>query len=369
MKTSITFFLLLVVFLTATTAAQIKPPADKDDVIRIDTQLVDVPVAVVNEKGNAVAGLKKGDFRVLEDGKLQEIVDFSATSEPFEVALLLDTSGSTRSDLQLIQRAANEFVSSLRSGDRVSVTAYRSDVADGRAFAVSETLSRLTGDRAALRDAIARAKMSGGTPFYDSIIQIVEDIFRDAPAGDFRGRRALVALTDGVDSTSSTGFAEIKEKLGKLGIVCFFIKVDTREFFEEGLLGDCQTATRFSTAQIRRYYRSLGAKGNYEKATSFCQLGEFERLAVSKKLYEIADAEMLEVAKISGGKVFPLAELSDARDAFKSVAAELGSKYTLGYNPSNEKRDGTYRKIRVDVIGLPKATLVRARDGYTAPTQ
>ena len=78
---------------------------------------------------------------------------------------------------------------------------------------------------------------------------------------------------------------------------------------------------------------------------------------------------MLEVAKISGGKVFPLAELSDARDAFKSVAAELGSKYTLGYNPSNEKRDGTYRKIRVDVIGLPKATLVRARDGYTAPTQ
>lgn len=361
-------FLFLVVLLAVMAAtSQVKPPADKDDVIRVDTQLVDVPVAVIGEKGNAVAGLKKGDFKVFEDGKPQEIVDFSATTEPFEVALLLDTSGSTRSDLQLIQRAANEFVASLRSGDRVSVTAYRSDVSDGRAFAASETLSRLTGDRNALRNAIASAKMSGGTPLYDSIIQIVEDVFRDAPAGDLRGRRALVALTDGVDSTSSAGFAEIKEKLSKLGIVCFFIKVDTREFFEEGLLGDCQSATRFSAAQIRRYYRSLGAKGNYEKATSFCQLGEFERLAVSKKLYEIADAEMLELTRMSGGKVFPLAELSDAREAFKSVADELGSKYTLGYYPSNEKRDGTYRKIRVEVRGQPAGTQVRARDGYTAP--
>ncbi len=371
MKIINAIFLLLVLLMTGqVVATQVKPtaekPAEKDDVIRVDTQLVDVPVAVIGAGGNAVAGLKKEDFKVFEDGKIQEIVDFSTASEPFEVALLLDTSGSTRSDLQLIQRAANEFIASLRSGDRVSVTAYRSEVADGRAFAVSETLSRLTGDRNALRDAIAAAKMSGGTPLYDSLIQIVEEVFRDPPAGDFRGRRALVALTDGVDSTSSAGFAEIKEKLGKLGIVCFFIKVDTREFFEEGLLGDCQSATRFSAAQIRRYYRSLGAKGNYEKAASFCQLGEFERLAVSKKLYEIADAEMLELAKMSGGKVFPLAELSDARAAFKSVADELGSKYTLGYYPSNEKRDGTYRKIRVEVRGQAPATQVRARDGYTA---
>jgi VWFA-related protein len=283
------------------------------------------------------------------------------------VALLLDTSGSTRSDLQLIQRAAMEFIASLRPGDRVAVTAYRTETADGRAFAVSETLSGLTSDRAALRAAVERAKMSSGTPYYDSLLQIAEKVFSNEPAEAFRGRRAIVALTDGVDSTSSADFAEAREQLGKLGIICFFIKVDTREYFEEGLLGDCELATRFSTRQIRRYYSSLNAKGAIEKAATFCQLGEFERLAVSKRLYEIADNELDELAKVSGGKVFPVAELSDARNAFKSVADEIGTKYTLGYYPTNEKRDGTYRKIKVELKGLPAGTTVRAREGYTAP--
>ncbi len=342
-------------------------PGEKEDVIRVDTQLVDVPVAVTNTAGVPVRGLKSSNFVLYEDGKRQEVVDFSTASEPFEVALLLDTSGSTRSDLQLIQRAAIEFVGSLRAGDRVSVTAFKTERDDTRAYAVADPLTGLTSDRAALKAAIERAKMSGGTPYYDSLIDIAEKVFRDPPGEAFRGRRALVALTDGVDSSSSADIAEIKEKLGKLGIITFFIKVDTREYFEEGLLGDCQSATRFSTAQIRRYYRTVNAKGNFEKAVTFCQLGEFERLAVSKKLYEIADAEMNDLARVSGGKVFPVAELSDARNAFKAVAEEIGTKYTLGYYPSNEKRDGAYRKIKVELKGVPAGTVVRAREGYTAP--
>ena len=74
------------------------------------------------------------------------------------------------------------------------------------------------------------------------------------------------------------------------------------------------------------------------------------------------------LAKTSGGKVFPVADLSEARAAFKNVADEIGTKYSLGYYSSNEKRDGTYRRIKVDVKGLPAGTQVRAREGYTAPT-
>ena len=66
-----------------------------------------------------------------------------------------------------------------------------------------------------------------------------------------------------------------------------------------------------------------------EKATNFCQLGDFERLAISKKLYEIADGEMTDLAKRSGGRVFPVADLTEARSAFRSVADEIGTKYTL----------------------------------------
>jgi VWFA-related protein len=344
-----------------------KPGGGDDDIIKIDTQLVDVPLAVVSPNGKPVGGLKATNFVVYEDNKRQEVVDFSTTTAPFEVALLLDTSGSTRNDLQLIQRAAQYFIDSLRPGDRVAIISYTTSRSESQAKAVSEVISPLTDDRRFLRSAIENVKTSNGTPYYDSLLQVVERVFKDKPKEEFRGRRALVALTDGVDSTSSADFPEAKQKLEQAGIVAFFIQVDTREFFEEGLLGDCQTAIRFSAAQIRRYYRSFKSK-SMEKAMDFCQLGEFERLAISKKLYEIADDEMDGLAKVSGGKVFPVADLTEARDAFKSVADEIGTKYTLGYYPSNDKRDGTYRKIRVEIKGVPAGTLVRSREGYTAPS-
>ncbi len=347
--------------------AQTQKAKENDDVIRVDTQLVDVPIAAIGPGGRPVRDLKKNNFVIYEDGKQQTIENFSATAAPFEIALVLDTSGSTRSDLQLIKKAAQDFVQSLRTGDRVSISAFNSGHKDGQTTAVSEVLSALTDDRTKLRSAIDAASNSFGTPYYDSILQVAETIFRDPPRDQFRGRRALVALTDGVDSTSLSDFAEVKEKLQKMGIVCFFIKVDTREFFESGLLGDCKSATRFSVAQIRRYYRSLNAKANIEKAVNFCELGDFERLAVSKQLYGIADGEMNELAKKSGGRVFPAADLSEARVAFKSVAEEIGTQYTLGYYSSNEKRDGTYRRIKVELKGLPAGIQIRSREGYTAP--
>ncbi len=342
-------------------------PVTKDDVIRVDTQLVDVPIAVNAANGMPVRGLNAANFVIYEDGKRQDVVDFSASAAPFEVALLLDTSGSTRADLQLIQRSAQDFVASLRPGDRVSIIAFNTERNSTQSFAVSEVLSTLTDDRKKLYAAIANIKTSNGTPYYDSLLQVVEKVFRDAPKDEFRGRRALVALTDGVDSTSAADFLSAKQELGQAGIISFFIKVDTREFFEETLLGDCHTAIRFSAAQIKRYYRSFNPKANIEKAVNFCGLGDFERLAISKKLYEIADSEMSDLAKSSGGRVFPVDDLSEARNAFKGVADEIGTKYTLGYYSSNDKRDGTYRKIKVELKAVPAGTQVRAREGYSAP--
>lgn len=349
--------------------AQDKKPGENDEIIRVDTQLVDVPIAVTNNTGVPIRGLKSSNFVVYEDGKPQEIIDFSTTSEPFEVALLLDTSGSTRNDLQLIQRAAAEFIASLRPGDRVALIAFNTERKDGTAFSTSEILSRLTDDRAVLKTAVERVRTSNGTPYYDSLLQVAEKIFAQRPTQAFRGRRALVALTDGVDSTSAFDFSLAKEELNSLGVISFFIKVDTREFFEQNLLGDCEQAIRFSSEQIRRYYRSISSKPGMEKAVNFCQTGDFERLAISKKLYELADTEMNDLAKTSGGKVFSVGDLSEARNAFKRVADEIGTKYTLGYYPSNDKKDGSYRKIKVEVKGLPNGTQVRSRDGYTAPSK
>lgn len=358
--------LALTIFLSAAGAA-FAQSSGNDEVVRVDTQLVDVPVAVTLPNGAFASSLKAANFVVYEDGKKQSVEAFSAVAAPFEVALLLDTSGSTRNDLQLIQRAAREFIAGLRPGDRVAVAAYTKQ-SDGRpGISVSEVLTQLTTDRAALYAALNRMNVSNGTPFYDSIEQAAAVIFKTKPAEEFRGRRALVALTDGVDSASASDFAAAKEAISEAGAVTYFIKVDTKEFFESQLLGDCESSIRFSAAQIRRYYHSIDPNGKTEKVSDFCELGDFERLAVSKRLYETADSELDELAKMSGGKVFPVADISDARSSFRSIAAELGTKYTLSYTPTNDARDGTYRKIRVETVGLPKGTTVRAREGYTAP--
>ncbi len=340
-----------------------------DEVIRVETQIIDVPVVVTDKDGNPIFNLKKNNFVIYEDGKPQEIADFSATAAPFEVALLLDTSGSTRQDLLLIQRAADNFIASLRTGDRVAIIAYRTEVEGNRAFAVSEVLSDLTDNRTKLKTALGNAKNTNSTPLYDSLLQVVEKVFGEKPKAEFRGRRALVALTDGVDSVSVGDFEEVREKFAASGIISYFIQVNTRDYFEENLLGDCESAMRFSTAQINRYYRLFPAKSNIEKITDFCKLGDFERLDISKKLYELAEKEMHELARNSGGKVFPIEDLSGARNAFKKVSEEIGTKYSLGYYSSNEKRDGKFRKIKVELKDVPAGVLVRAREGYTAPSK
>ena len=363
------FFLLwfsLILWFSTVVPAQDKKP-DDDEVVRIDTQLIDIPVEITDKGGKPILNLKQSNFVVYEDGKRQELADFSATNAPFEVALLLDTSGSARSELPLITRAAENFINSLRVGDRVSIISFKSDRVDNETVAASEVLMPLTDDRTKLKNILAKVSVSNGTPYYDGLAQIVEKIFGEKPKDEFRGRRALVALTDGVDSTSIGGFQEVREQFDQAGIVSYFIQVDTREFFEENLLGDCQSAMRFSAAQIRRYYRTFYPKSKVEKVSGFCQLGDFERLDISKNLYELANMEMQLMAKTSGGKVFPVADLSEARTAFSKVAQEIGTKYSLGYYSSNEKRDGSYRKIKIELKGVPVGSTVRARDGYTAP--
>ncbi len=343
------------------------PPKTEEEVLRVDTQIIDVPLVVTDKTGKPLLNLKRSNFVIYENGKQQEISDFTATNAPFEVALLLDTSGSTRSDLQLIQRAAENFIASLRPGNKVSIVAFRGAVRDNKTVAASEVLINLTGDRIKLKNALAQVKTSNGTPYYDALLTVAEQVFGDIPKEEFRGRRALVAMTDGVDSTSLADFAEARQMFGRQGIVSYFIQVDTREFFEANLLGDCEGAMRFSQAQIRRYYRTFYPKSKIEKVLDFCGLGDFERLDISKNLYRLADLEMQNLAKNSGGKVFPAADLSEARTAFTSVAREIGTKYNLGYYSSNEKRDGSYRKIKIELKGVPAGAMVRAREGYTAP--
>ncbi|HEY0320114.1 MAG TPA: VWA domain-containing protein [Pyrinomonadaceae bacterium] len=341
----------------------------EDDVVRVETQLVSVPTVVTDSAGHPLAGLRAENFRVLENGQPQVVSNFATADAPFEVALLLDTSGSTRADVQLIRRAASLFIDSLRAGDRVAIVSFNIVREEKDSLATVEIKTPLTSDRARLRSALETVGTSNGTPFYDALERMGDEVFREQPREEVRGRRAVVALTDGVDSSSDAEFAEARARLLRAGVTCYFIQVNTEDYVEERLMRDCNDfgTLRLSRTQLQRYRKIFVPRapaGDYE---SFCQLGPFERMQISRDLYNLARAEMSDLARSSGGKAFIAADLRDARAAFAQVANEIGTQYSLGYYPTNKARDGGFRTIRVELKGVARGAQVRAREGYYAP--
>ena len=360
-----------------TTESKKTPPAsasdevDEGDVVRVETQLVSVPAVVTDSAGRPVPGLKPENFRLVEDGQTQTITNFGTTDTPFEIALLLDTSGSTRDDVALIRAAANSFIEALRPGDRVGVVAFNQAQTIQAPIAVVEVLSPLTSDRESLRTAIDNLGASQGTPYYDGLEKVADSIFRDPPKDDVKGRRAIVALTDGVDSSSNSDFVTAKMKLARAGIACYFIQVNTEDFVEDRLMKDCQDDGQLalSQRQIQRYREIFFPKAKAENFNSFCQMGPFERMSISRELYNLARREMNDLSRVSGGRSFVAATLADARAAFAHVAEDIGTQYSLGYYPTNKNRDGKFRTIKVEVKGIKDKAVVRAREGYYAPKQ
>jgi Ca-activated chloride channel family protein len=361
---------------SATPAPQSKPQTpndaaqevDDNDVVRIQTQLVSVPAVVTDATGRPVTGLRADNFQVFEDGRPQKIANFSTTEAPFEVALLLDTSGSTRAEVGLIRRAALAFIEALRPGDRVAIVAFNTKQDGDTKLATVEVKAPLTDDRDELRQAVEAIGASNGTPFYDGLEKVAKEIFRDEPTKETRGRRALVALTDGVDSTSDSEFEEARAALKRAGLISYFVEVNTEDYVEERLMEDCQDdgALRLSSTQLERYRRIIAPNADSADFSDFCRMGQFERMHASTILYQVARKEMNQLARESGGKTFPAADLRDAQRAFKQVADDIGTQYSLGYYSSNTAHDGTYRTIRVQVRGVKDAQ-VRAREGYQAP--
>lgn len=341
---------------------------DEGDIVRVETQLVSVPAVVTDRNGRPLAGLKLENFAVMEDGKAQTLTNFATTETPFEIALLLDTSGSTREDLGLIRDAANAFIAALRPGDRVAIVAFKNRQDDGVPMATVDLRSSLTDDRGDLRVAIASLGTSNGTPFYDSLAEISKQVFREQPRDEVRGRRAIVALTDGVDSSSNVGFDDARATLARTGVAAYFIQLSTEDYVEDRLLKDCRDDGRLtlSSKQLERFRRLFVPGAQKEDYEDFCRLGQFERMDISRRLYNLARTEMNELARGTGGRNFSAATLRDARAAFAQVANEIGTQYSLGYYPSNKTRDGQFRKITVQVQGVKDAQ-VRAREGYFAP--
>jgi len=188
---------------------------DDGDTITFDSALVNTHVAVRDEKGRFVSGLTKDDFIVLDDGKEQPISYFSQESgQPLTVALVIDRSRSVQSALSKAQVAARNFFSSvLRAGkDRAAVLAFDSGV-----YVVQD----FTDDASALASAALKLTAAGGTSIFDAVYKTT----RDKLGGGEEGRRVIVLITDGDDTTSRASIDQAIEMALKNNVIIYAIRV------------------------------------------------------------------------------------------------------------------------------------------------
>ena len=192
------------------------PPEAPQDVetVKIDTDLVTVPLSATDRSGIYITDLSKEEFTITEDDVRQEIALFGKVAAPFHVVLLLDTSSSTREKLREIQKAASAFVEQLQPQDRVKVISFDDKVND---------LNEFTSNRDLLHAAINRTKSGEGTKVYDAIELAISTIRR------INGRKAIVLFSDGMDWHSDHAtFEGTVRSLDEEGVVVYPIRYDTR---------------------------------------------------------------------------------------------------------------------------------------------
>jgi Ca-activated chloride channel homolog len=336
---------------------------EQDDVVKLKADLVSVAASVRDAGGRVIKSLKAEDFIIYEDGARQQIAHFAATEEPFTLMLLLDVSGSTREEVALIKRAAKKFLEELRADDRVGVIVFSREI---------EMIAELTDTRARVEaeiDLVASPQgdeghqfnSKTGTSFYDALYLALEE----SPLKKAEGRKAIVCMSDGVDSTSLKPYRDIQPLAEKSEAALYFLQLNTEEATLAGLLKPRNDPgyLNFSESQVNRYFDEFDRESP-ERATPRHAISPLMRREMNAALYELARRQMKEMADSTGGRVYPVFTLMDLVGVYKQVADDLRSQYQIGYYPTNDKRDGRWREIRVEV--RPKGASVRARSGYRA---
>ncbi len=318
--------------------------------LELRSDLVSFTVSVSLPGGKALTTLTADNFTVYENGQRQKISYFATVETPVDIVLVIDDSGSMRNNLSMVKRAAEQFVDRMRSQDRAAVVAFGRQV---------ELLADLTHDRATLKSAIRRIPRGTGTAFYDALYLVAQEVLNGPTA-----RKAVIVLSDGVDSISYYHFEQASRALEQNGIVAYFIEVDTQEYMIQGLKKERFILSPSQLAKYERAFHPEDPRFSFGDPRLFT--GE-ESAQIALGLYQLARRELRRLAERTGGKVFPLTSFAQLKSIYAQIGMELGTLYSIGYYPTNTKHDGTWRSLRVEV-NIPGAK-VHARSGYWAPSQ
>ena len=284
-------------------------PTEVGEVLRIESKLVAVPVSVTDPKGEPIRNLKPEDFRLEEEGRLQQLVALGDPGKtPVELSLVFDVSGSVYERFKFQQDAAARFLKQvLKPKDTISL------------FSIGLFSKMTTGRTSELNNAITGlmglTPTKEGTAFFDTVGDAAKYIGKTAEPGT---RHVIVVISDGEDNNSERfALRDVSQELQRSD--CLFYSINP------------------SGPSI--WLNKVSLKGHQGMTT---------------------------LAQQTGGAVFLPEKFEDLDAVFKQIAAELQAQYLLGYYSTDEKADGGFRKIAVQVPTHPELR-VRARQGYYAP--
>jgi len=300
-------------------------PNTEDEVVRVETNLVTTPVSVLDRDGRFIPGLKKKDFKIFENGVPQAITYFQSSEQPFTVVLMIDTSPSTRYQIDEIHYAAVTFVNQLRPSDKVMVVAF-----DGRIRILTEP----TVEKQKIFAAIYKAQFGSGTSLYDAVDYVATlDLVREL------GRKAVVIFTDGVDTTSRRAdYASTVTAVEEVDALFYPIRYNTQ---------------KANTDAVAQTY------GIQLPAGMLVQLGRGQ----SDAEYQKGKTYLETLATNSGGRIFEADTIPNLETAFAGVAEELRRQYSIGYYATEDGKPGDRKKIKIEVSRPPRA-VIRAKSNY-----
>lgn len=304
-----------------------------DDPIKVDSAIVRVNVGVVDSRGRPITTLDKNEFSIFEDGVKQEIARFETTTAPFSVVMLLDMSGSTKSFRQNIKLSASRFIDALGPQDRVAVVEFYSKI---------NLLNDFTTNRSTAVQSISVANGSGDTDLYKALLFSLDKLAKEESR-----RKAIVVLTDGVDTDMRNQDRKILATLSP-DAVPSAIKPEASESLNRILSrSDLQGVTIYPLA---------------------LPTGDPAKLAdptpIQVALFKSARTRLGLIAARTGGTLNEIQRLDQMATLYAAIAADLRTLYTIEYQPTNLKRDGKWRTIKVDVTNPEFVS--RSRTGYFA---
>lgn len=328
---------------TPTPAPQDEAAAASEEVVRVTSNLVVVPVSVTDAAGEAVTGLKMEDFRLEEEGRAQQLEAVGdAEQVPLDIALVFDVSSSVTKNFEFQKQSAAGFLRQvLKPIDRAAL------------FTIAERPAMVqplasAGEATAGLARLRAAEKSTGTAFYDTVMAAARYLGENAPD---RHRRVILVITDGEDNFSDDVRDATVAALNRVN------RADDQSA-EERLL----TVAERTTAPHRRALQKMAREVQRADAVfySINPSGPGLRLNL---ISQRAQDNMQQVALTTGGNSFVPARLEDLDAVFRRIAAELRAQYLLQYLSNNEAAPGRFLRIRVSAPGRPDLR-IRARQGY-----